>query len=191
MSTIAEQKQDLRNKVLDRRISISKEEWRKLSAAVSNRLKELDVFKEASVVHTYVSMNERNEVDTHPLLHELLASGKEVWVPVTDFDEQVLRHVRLRDYNELSMNKWGVLEPSADKATDLPAADLILVPMSAADRNGNRLGYGKGYYDKFLQHSDALKAGLVFDTFIYEEIPSDHFDIKMDLIISEKDVYRM
>lgn len=65
---------------------------------------------------------------------------------------------------------------------------MIIIPMAAADRSGNRLGYGKGFYDRFLSESNAFKAGLVFSDFIFSEIPTESFDEKLDAIITENEV---
>ncbi len=79
-------------------------------------------------------------------------------------------------------------EPIKVKEIEISQIDLILVPMAAADRTGNRLGYGKGFYDRFLNKANAMKVGLVFSEFLYDEIPTESFDEKLDIIVTDKEV---
>lgn len=162
--------------------------WREKSQLIVDHLEESSVFKQAERIHSYISMNQRNEVNTHFLIRELLEEGKEVIVPVTNFEDGMLSHVQLHDFDELQPNKWGLLEPPVTDTVEARSFDIILIPMAAADIKGNRLGYGKGFYDRFLSGCKGTKIGLLFHRFIQEEIPSEDFDVKMDMLISEKGV---
>ncbi len=186
--TISEEKSVLRKTLLNKRKAIPKERWNALSNAVIKNLKEISQFHEATCVHVFVSMNERNEVNTHLLIKELINSGKKVIVPVTDFSTGTLNHSALSNFELLESNKWGVLEPNEMVLTD-EKPDVVLVPLLAADNEFNRLGYGKGFYDRFLAESSALKIGLVFQEYILNKIPVERFDEKLDILVSEKEVY--
>lgn len=130
-------------------------------------------------------MNDRKEVNTHSLLKDLISSGKKVIVPVTDFETGELKHSELWSFKDLKENKWGVLEPD-EIHPQKQKTDLILVPLLAADKDFNRLGYGKGFYDRFLKKENAVKIGLLFDGFLVDQIPVENFDEKLDILITEK-----
>lgn len=188
MKSVSEQKEELRNQVLERRAEISEEDWENRSDKIINQLLKTDFFRDAHTVHTYISMNERREVCTDSLLEALIASDKRVVVPKTNFSNTTLTHSELSTMNDLERNKWGIREPSKIKPIDIGDIDLIIVPMAAVDRQGNRLGYGKGFYDRFLAKTEAVKVGLVFSEFLFDEIPAESFDEKLDVIISEEGV---
>lgn len=188
MKTVREQKQELRNRLLELRAGISEKNWKKRSGQIIEHLLQSDFFKEAVTIHTYISMNERREVCTDSLLKTLIESDKKAVVPKTNFSDTTLTHSQLGSISELESNKWGVREPSKIRPVDIGDIDLIIVPMAAADRKGKRLGYGKGFYDRFLAQSEATKVGLVFSEFLFDEIPAENFDEKLDIIITEEGV---
>lgn len=178
-------KAKLRNRLIELRNHIDSKLWAKNSRLITENLKSLDVFKSAKIIHCYVSMNDRNEVETQHLIQNLLDGSTTVLIPVTNFKTGELKHHLLKSFKELEPNKWGVLEPvKLDESTETP--DIIVVPLLAADINFNRLGYGKGFYDRFLKNSNATKIGLVFDEFVFESIPVEKFDEKLDIIITQK-----
>ena len=187
--SISEEKSVLRKTLLNKRKAIPKGSWEALSNLVIENLKAIPQFREAKTIHVFVSMNERNEVNTHLLIQELISTGKKVIVPVTDFSTGTLKHSTLPSFDLLEANKWGVLEPKETVFTD-EKPDAILVPLLAADFDFNRLGYGKGFYDRFLADSSAIKIGLVFQEYILNKIPVERFDQKLDILVSEKEVFR-
>ncbi|WP_421774541.1 5-formyltetrahydrofolate cyclo-ligase [Gracilimonas sp.] len=188
MSTASQRKQKLREKVLAERQQVSVEDWKKKSELIISSFMNADFYKESQTIHTYISMNQRREVCTDNLVEDLLEGEKRVVVPITNFEEGTLTHSEIRAISDLQKNKWGVAEPKQITPVEVGELDLIVVPMAAADRRGNRLGYGKGFYDRFLGETTALKVGLVFDAFLFDEIPTEKFDKKLDVIISENEV---
>jgi 5-formyltetrahydrofolate cyclo-ligase len=188
MSVTKGQKQALRAKVLAERSRFSESDWSAKSNVIINQLFQTEAFRQSGLVHTYVSMNSRREVNTEPLIEYILESDKRLFVPITNMEAGTLSHGELTDISELETNKWGVRESRQSRELDLEALDMIIVPMAAADRKGNRLGYGKGFYDRFLAQAGAVKIGLVFHDFLFEAIPTEEFDEKMDIIITEEEV---
>lgn len=182
---VAQEKSDLRKHLLDIRNGIPEKVWSEKSSVIGKKLMELQEFQSSETIHCFVSMNARKEVNTHTLLMELTSSDKEVIVPKTNFETVMLEHSKLNSFEELKQNKWGVLEPETLTAFD-SEIDLIIVPLLAADRSFNRLGYGKGFYDRFLHSSKAIKVGLLFDEFLFDEIPVEDFDEKLDILITDK-----
>jgi 5-formyltetrahydrofolate cyclo-ligase len=188
MSIASQKKQELREKALAERQQISAREWKSKSELIISSLRHADFYKTAKTVHTYISMNHRREVCTDGLLENLLNAEKKAVVPIINFEDESLTHSQICSLSDLKKNKWGVAEPKHVNPVDVEDLDVIIVPMVAADRAGNRLGYGRGFYDRFLSETGATKAGLVFDAFLFDEIPTEEFDEKLDVIISEEEV---
>lgn len=184
--SIQQQKEELRSKLLEQRKSISATEYYGASARIIERLKDQPEYQSAETVHSYVSMNKRREVETQELIIEMLSKGKQVVVPVTNIEERTLNHIQLTSFEDLKANKWGVLEPEGGPEVSLAALDLVIIPMVAADEYCDRMGYGKGFYDRFLQQVDAPKIGLIFEQNVVAELPTEEFDIPLDKIITEK-----
>lgn len=182
---IQEKKEELRKNYLGIRSRISGEEFKKWSQFIIRRLTDSTDYNKAKCVHCYVSVNERKEVNTHPIILEMLSGQKQVVVPVTNFSTGTLNHVELNDFEDLESNKWGVPEP--ESGTEVPAdeLDLVVVPMVAGDARCNRLGYGKGFYDRFLSQVDCPKIGLLYENCLVEKIPTEEFDVPLDQIITE------
>lgn len=183
---IQHRKEKLRAKLLNRRKEIPADEFGEASAVIIQQLKELAEFKEAETIHCYVSMNGRREVNTHGFIRDMLSAGKRVVVPVTNFKKGILNHVALESIDDLESNKWGVLEPGNGKQIAPEALDLVVIPMVGGDELGNRIGYGKGFYDRFLKEVSCSKIGLIFERNIVEQIPVEDFDIPLDKIITER-----
>ncbi|HCI70255.1 MAG TPA: 5-formyltetrahydrofolate cyclo-ligase [Balneola sp.] len=187
--SVSDRKSELRAHLLKRRNAIEYNDWVSKSKKIVAQIKGLPEFKSAKTIHCFVSMNERKEVDTHTLIKELINSKKNLVVPVTNFKTGELEHSKLTTFDELEVNEWGVLEPkNADPSAG--GIDIIIVPLLAADLHFNRLGYGKGFYDRFLENEKAIKVGVLFSEFILEEIPVEDFDEKLDILISEKKTLR-
>ena len=138
-----------------------------LSAAVCEAVERSQEFRSAMTVHLFLPIRRQGEVDTFPILEEIFRRGKTAVVSVSDFSTGELAHYRLRREDPVAENRFGIPEPLHPEALErvLPAAiDLILVPLLAYDAQGTRVGYGRGFYDRFLHccRPDAVKAGLSF-----------------------------
>jgi len=168
------------------RQSLRESEWKYLSSKIIDRLVMTEEFKSASSIHTYLSMKKNREVFTIDLINACLGSDKKVIVPKIK-SEGILSHHQLSTLSSLSENKWGVMEPISDIEVDLPDDLLLIVPMVAADFMRNRLGFGKGYYDRFLNSLSFKKIGLCYSMNMnWTPLPVDSFDIKMDKVITEQ-----
>lgn len=188
MMDVSEQKKELRQILKKKRGELAFEVWREKSDQIVNHILKDGRLQKFQKIHCFVSMNERFEVDTHSLIKQWLKQGKEVVVSISDFETSSLTHTKLSSFEDLAPNTWGILEPQNVNEVPSTYADLIFVPLLAMDERGNRLGYGKGFYDRFLAQSTALKLGLVFEDFVLEKIPVDEFDQPLDGFISEKGV---
>ncbi|MCH8557327.1 MAG: 5-formyltetrahydrofolate cyclo-ligase [Balneolia bacterium] len=185
MSDIKIRKKELRKQMLGKRMELSKERFRQKSESLFERVMSLEKLAGSDTIHCYVAMTERGEPDTSEIISELLRLGKRVAVPVMDLASRELTHVKVDETTSWKTNRWGVKEPSAGPLIAAEEFDLVLVPLLAADRHRNRLGYGKGYYDTFLARTSAFKAGLLFSDMLVPEVPVEPHDIPLDVIITE------
>lgn len=185
-----QRKEELRQQLLEQREAISAAEFYGSSADIIGQLKKQDEFQGARVIHSYVSMNQRREVETQELIREMLSRGRQVIVPITNFDDNTLKHVQLNSFDDLEANKWGVLEPGNGIEVSPGQFELVIVPMVAADEQCNRMGYGKGFYDRFLQEIDCPTVGLIYEKNVVPELPTEEFDVPLDKIITEKRIIR-
>lgn len=131
-------------------------------------------------------MSYKNEFPTSQINDMILHLGHRLILPYTD-DDFVITAFHIYNINELKPSKLGILEPdpaSSDPA-DPDAIDLVIMPGVAFDMKGNRIGFGKGCYDRFLKGTDAVLAALAFDFQIFDEILSEPFDIPCSFIITE------
>lgn len=181
-----QQKEKLRSKLLEQRKSITAYDFFGASADIVEKLKGLEKFQQAHTIHCYVSMNKRREVETQELIIEMLSKEKRIVVPVTNFDSGTLNHVELNKFEDLETNKWGVLEPESGSQVKPEELDLVIVPMVGGDEQCNRIGYGEGFYDQFLEQVECPKIGLLFEQNVVDQIPTEDFDVPMDAIITEK-----
>jgi len=177
----------IRDKVLSIRNSLSPEEAKARSRLIFQNLKTLPIFNTANTVHTYVS-SKKNEVDTIEIISYLFSVGKRVVVPVVDKDRKVMRHSELKSISELKKSTFGILEPEKIREVGLSEIDLVLVPAIAVDRFGNRIGFGAGYYDKFLSQVNCPKIALVYDFQIVDKIETSPSDVPVDFIVTETEI---
>ena len=165
-----------------------------LSKAICDRFMALPEYTSAKTVLFYLDV--RAEVRTRHSLPTALASGKTIIVPWCN-DQGELELFRLEDMSELAVGMYKILEPKpelrtlAEKHVRPRDLDLVMVPGVAFDRRGARMGHGKGYYDKLLQHArtDAPLVALAFECQLFPEVPVAPHDVFMDRIITEAAVY--
>lgn len=187
-------KQWIRSKYLDIRDQLTTKERQEKSRQIWERLKEEAVFDKAQAVLVY--MDYRSEVMTTGLVEELLAEGEKiVYTPrVSGMD---IHFYEIRSMEDLERGYQGIREPKEDisrlfnKLTVSERNCLVLVPGTAYDRGRNRLGYGKGFFDRFLEkYPTVASIALAFDCQIAKRIPAEAHDRKPDMIITESGVIR-
>ncbi len=191
MNKIFEKKREIRNGIEKQRQQLPKAWVESRSSIIIEQLKRLPEFQSAQIIHCYVSW--RNEVNTHELIKELLQRGRTVVVPVVEVANRTLLHSRITNFDDLQAGSFGILEPPRDHLVPVKVSelDLIIVPGIAFDLRGYRIGFGGGYYDAFLSQVKATKIGLAFHFQIVEKIPTRPQDEPVDIIISEKGMYRI
>jgi 5-formyltetrahydrofolate cyclo-ligase len=185
-----ELKAKLRAEALRRRDAIPLLVRKVKERAISERLRALEAYRQSRTILFYVSF--RSEVETRDLISAALESGKAVLVPRVHKDEAALKIYEIKGLEELAPGYMGIPEPEAraERLRDIAEVDLVVVPGAAFDDKGNRLGYGKGYYDKLLSSEAARPAlvALAFEEQMVETIPAEAHDIGMDTIITDRRV---
>jgi 5-formyltetrahydrofolate cyclo-ligase len=164
-----------------------------LSRRIWAKLLSLPSFARARTVMTYLDFG--SEVRTREYVPELWRLEKQVIVPYCTAYELQLFH--LKSLDELAPGTWQILEPElelrtqSDRHVEAADLDLIIVPGMAFDRNGDRLGFGKGYYDRLLRlvRPDAVKIALAFECQIVDAIPVLPHDVRMDMVVTENGIY--
>lgn len=175
-------KQAIRRKVLEDRGRLSPEERRAKSAAIENRLFNLPAFTSAPVVLFFASF--RSEVETGHMIGRALAEGKRVVLPRVKGKE--LELIEIRNFElDVAPGAWGIPEPERGTRTDRRDIRLIVVPGAAFDGQGNRIGYGAGFYDKLLQTYTGRTVALAFELQIVPGVPADSHDIPVQTIVTE------
>lgn len=180
----APEKAALRRVLRDRRAAIPAELRAAWSAAVAARVQGLDVWRRAERVHLFIGALP-GEVETLGLAAACLAAGKTLVCPRVAGRQLELR--RVEDLNALARSdRWGLWEPTERCAPVEPRAiELALVPGLGFDRRGGRLGMGRGFYDRFLAETDAVRVGLCFELQLLSSTPVDERDAAMHRVVTE------
>ena len=187
-------KNQRRLKTLDKRERISVSDRESFSSDIFSSLNRIDEYKNADTVLFYV--NYRSEVITAPYIEKALSEGKRIYCPrVEGLD---ISFFRIDKMSDLSPGYQGILEPGKDELKRYTGnmqnnKTVVIVPGSVFDRSGNRMGYGKGFYDRFLKrYAKLIKIAVCYDMQIMdEEIAHNENDVRMDIIVSERQVIRL
>ncbi|MGB9718570.1 MAG: 5-formyltetrahydrofolate cyclo-ligase [Thermoproteota archaeon] len=185
-------KNEFRKLAGERILAMSVQQRKDKSLKAVSKLKSLDEFSRAKCVMVYVS--KEDEVDTIGLITDMLKSGKRVVVPLVDEESGKLIPCEITNLEELVVGTFGVKEPDRKNARTVSTdeIDLVVVPGRVFDRNCNRLGRGKGYFDRFLKRFDEGKkvVGLAFSEQVFDSIPVDENDVKVDIVVTESSIIR-
>lgn len=174
-------KQSIRAQVLKERNELSGSVVAEKSEAIMTQLEAREVFQKAERILFYYSHHQ--EVHTIDLFKKWIRQ-KKLYLPKL-LDSEQMEAVWCPDLEEIQLNQFSIPEPKGKEVAE--GLDLILVPGVAFDLKGNRIGMGKGYYDRFLaRYPDVFKIGLAFEFQIFDELPKDPYDVAVDRIITEK-----
>lgn len=179
----------LRKQYLEKRSTLPISKVEEKSNSIINKLFDLDIYKNSSFIMSYVAF--KKEVRTENLIKHSLKIQKRIGVPITVPETKTLIVSELKDYDtELSIGHFNILTPKEEYIRKTPPAliDLVIVPGAVFDRNGYRIGYGGGYYDRFLKTLDkrAISIGLAYDFQLVDSVPRNKYDLPVDYILTEK-----
>ena len=174
-------KKEIRQRLLAMRSACPKEERARQSAEIARLVAAHPAYHGCGTLFSYVPF--RQEVDTWPLMRIALAEGKTVAVPKVEGREMTF--YRITGEDDLVPGSFGILEPKENCPAVSPASDdVMLLPGAAFDREGHRIGYGGGFYDRYLEkHPEPVKIGICFDFQLVDAIPAETFDQAADAVI--------
>lgn len=182
-------KESIRKSMKAERDRLSKRDVRDRSKLVIENLYLLPDFFRADVIHTYVS-SKNNEVDTHELIRLLLKQKKRVVAPIADKATKQMRHSELFSLSELGTASYGILEPRIYRPVAIADVNVVVVPALAVDRKGNRLGFGAGFYDRFLHDVNLPTVALAYNFQVLNDVPQEQTDIPVSFIVTESEIIK-
>lgn len=181
-------KNDFRSRLANWRSNLTESEWASRSQQVRTQLKSLPELKNVRRIHAFWPIETFREIDLRPLIRNWLDEDVEIWLPLIQNDLLVIG--QLTDEKLLVSGKFGVQEPPRISSSPPSSFDCILVPGLTFDQTGHRIGYGKGYYDRFLGKVNGLKIAPTFREQLLPSIPSESHDVKMDIVVTENSIMR-
>lgn len=193
MGNLKEEKQKLRKIHIKKRKEMNYFEKKEKDLNIFKILKDLNFFKSAEVVLSYVSVN--LEVDTIEIIKYCLNNKKYIAVPVCFLESCNMNFYYINSLKELKIKNNFLLEPDAKQERLFSSFNFLkticLVPAFVYDLFGNRIGYGKGYYDRFLKRVDCLKIGLCYDFNLEVKINVNCFDVPVDYVLTDKSIFKI
>ena len=178
-------KKELRLIYKSLRKQLSERDIEQKSLEITNNLIQLPIW-DKTYFHVFLPITEQKEVDTELILHLLSGKDKEILISKSNFETREMIHFLLTDNTRIAKNEYNIPEPVDGIEVPAKKIEVVFVPLLAYDKKGNRVGYGKGFYDKFLSecNPDVIKIGLSF--FEPEELISDIFegDVQLDYCVT-------
>jgi 5-formyltetrahydrofolate cyclo-ligase len=187
-TTLAARKADTRAKLKQIRASIPADIRAERSRNIQQKLVDLEEIRAARSIFLFISYG--NEVHTHDLLKYFLAQGKTLAVPKI-LPEKTMIAVPFRSWDDLVPGELGILTPPGNTPCS-GGFDVVITPGVGFTLQGHRIGYGRGYYDKwFASHPAKHKIAVCFEEQIVDKLPVDDYDVKVDMIVTEKRITRI
>ncbi len=177
-------KEELRKNLAEKRNGIAFKSFKDKS--ILENVISLSDYYEAEAVLCYVSF--RSEIDTTAIINRALSDGKTVAVPYCENKQGSMSFYKISSLSELKTGAFGISEPDINfnKRLEVPEKSIIIVPGLSFDRKGYRIGYGGGYYDRFLSLNRAKSVGLCYDELLCVNIPTENHDVPVDTVVTDK-----
>ncbi len=182
-------KEEARRKALKKRDKIPEKDRELFSKIITDSVLKLPEYERAEKVFLYASF--RSEVDTAKLIDHTISSKGAVFLPRV-MDKTTMRFFRVSDINDLKKSRLGIFEPENDPEKEEMEADLFIIPLTAFSLNLDRVGYGGGYYDRYLNDHKGRAAvcALAFEEQLIPEFETERTDLKPDIIITQEKIIR-
>lgn len=175
-----------RKKFRDKRYHMDPNEKNMADYSIFTKLLNSYLYKKADSIFIYVSV--KDEVDTLEIIKKSLELGKKIYVPyISNRENFEMRPVRIYDIDNLELGEFNIPTSYSMEFEDNP--DISIIPGLGFDKDKNRLGYGGGYYDKFLNKSNTISIGIFQSAYKVDQLPTDEYDHKLDYIITEKEIF--
>ncbi|WP_298246818.1 5-formyltetrahydrofolate cyclo-ligase [uncultured Christiangramia sp.] len=183
-------KSEIRKKFKLLRSQLAQADIESMSIDIANRCLELRIW-DARYFHIFLSIAEQKEVNTEYLLHVLQGKDKEIIVPKSDFETGEMINYLLTDQTRIVKNPWNIPEPVDGIQIAAQQLDAVFIPVLALDKSGHRVGYGKGFYDRFLSRckKDIIKIGVSFYGPVDEISDVYTSDIPLDYCVTPNRIY--
>jgi 5-formyltetrahydrofolate cyclo-ligase len=183
-------KLEIRKVVLEKRYSMSTQDCFNISEQIKQLfLKHFDI--DNKIIHVYLPIISKNEIDTHNIINHLKKNNCKIVLSKSNFKNFTLKNYIWDSSTILNVNKYGISEPQNGKEITNKEIDFVIVPLVSFDIEGNRLGYGKGFYDRFMSElsPSCIKIGLSHFEALEDLLPIDSKDIRLDYCVSPTRVY--
>lgn len=185
---LLEQKRQLRAKLKKRRSTLTETAVAEKSQQIQQNLQTIDAFKQAKSFFCYISY--LNEVDTHALIELFLKQNLSLAVPKIMGREEMIA-VPFTSWEELEPDNMGILTPKSNEVA-LGPFDVTITPGLGFTSNGDRLGYGRGYYDRWFANYDVkTRIGIAFEVQVVEELPLEKTDMPLDMLVTEERIINL
>ena len=185
-------KKILRKEILEKRNNINLVKKMEMDKKILEQFYESKYYKEAEKIFIYISYD--SEINTKVIINRALKDKKKIYVPRTEFKTRHMDAVEITTLDNLVESKYGILEPKTEEPhIDPNEVDLIVVPGVAFDRNGGRMGYGAGFYDRYFKKINKenidkiVKLALAYELQILDKVPMNAQDVPVDYIITENE----
>lgn len=186
MTEIRTVKREMREKYVSMRAAMPREQREAFDTKIFDRICASITYRHSTEILLYASME--NEIDTWKLFDVALRAGKKVAFPRT-FEDNTMKYYYCASRDDLEKRENGIYEPKEGLPEYVSTTQSIcIVPAVVFDKEGFRIGYGKGFYDRFLSTFTGVKVGLVYSSHILPKVPRGRFDKHVDIIISERGV---
>ncbi|MBE6618737.1 MAG: 5-formyltetrahydrofolate cyclo-ligase [Ruminococcaceae bacterium] len=190
MYQIKEEKKALREEYSKKRSEMDLEHKKSLDKKIIERFKALATYRYSHTLLLYYPI--QGEIDVTGLINDALRSGKRVALPRCESHGSVMHFHYINSIDDLKIGRFGIMEPREDaelfSKDSLGGPTVVVIPALSYDRLGYRLGYGRGFYDRYFGRSGISTVGLVYSEFLTDKLPHGRFDIAVDILITEKEV---
>ena len=182
-------KKELRQFYLNKRSTLSSKTVLKKSRKITKMVLALNAIQEKNNISCYLPIN--NEVETKDLIDKFHNQRKNIVIPCFFQEDRKYHFTQFVNWHDLKKGPFGILQPKNPEIFDPSNIEVAILPGLAFAKNGVRLGYGKGVFDRLLSKSNALKISLAYEFQIIDKIPQEKHDIRADLIVTEKTVCKV
>ena len=188
MYEIREEKKKIRSKCRLLRADIEKTNKSELDARICEAFTSLVSYRYADTLLAYYPA--KGEIDVRPIIEKALSQGKKVALPLCYEEEGKMDFFYINSLDELEEGKYGIPAPKKDAELFLPCKEknssLMMVPAIAFDTKGFRLGYGKGFYDRYISRFGGVLAGFIYSGLVLDSVPRGRFDMSVDYLVTDK-----
>jgi 5-formyltetrahydrofolate cyclo-ligase len=187
-------KRELRKIYLEKRKTLAPDQIKEKSLQIAERFFQAFDLNRINFLHCFLPIEKFREIDTKLILHRVWFefSHIETIVPRVNFETNELENLKFTPFTELIENAWMIHEPAHNELVSCEKIDAVLIPLLCFDKKGFRVGYGKGFYDKFLTHcrADCLKIGLNYFPPVEKIEDVNEFDVKLNYCLTPDETYK-